>query len=112
MLLRGRGQKAPHQRQDLGREQRVERHVVDAERCSFAQLDVDEPGVGQLLREHPLGESASDAASPGSPRRQHLGRQVVIDDEVRDTHASARAQDAGDLGEDAALARRQVDDAV
>lgn len=102
------GDEPAHERDDVGGEQRVARHVVDAERRPSAQHDVGEPDALELRAQHTLRERPGDAAGPGRAAREHLGRQVLVDDEVGDAQPSPGLKDPRDLRERAGLAGREV----
>ena len=84
--------------------------LVDAVR--LADLDVDEPGVGQRGAELGLGQRAGDAAGP----LRHVGAgglvHALVGDHVGDGEAAAGAQHARGLGEHDALVGGEVDHAV
>src|SRR5215207_11419193 len=109
---RGRDE-LPHQADDLGGKEGVERAVVDAERLTVQQLDLSEAGLEEFAGEVVLGERARDAPGPGGRLGQDLNGQVVLFyRQVRNAQPAAGSQDAGALGHHPCLSRGEVDHTV
>ena len=71
------------------------------------QDDIGEPGgleAGPVLAER---QRAGDAAGEAAALGPLGGGQAVVGDDVAHAHPAARAEDAGDLGEDGALVGRR-----
>ncbi len=78
---------------------------------ALANLDVGQSGAAQALDVVGLADRATDATLVERLVVAQLLRKV-LDNHVRDEHAAAGFQDAGDLGEDAILLRREVNHAI
>jgi hypothetical protein len=81
-----------HERDQLLREQRVLRDVVDAERDAVVEDDVGESRLLDLLGEVTLRQGARNSAGPRRLAGQHLWRQIVLHREIGDAQPAARSQ--------------------
>ena len=111
VLVVGRD-RSPHDLDQLGREQRVLRRVIDPVRLVTADPDVNETRSLELLGEDTLRQGTRHSAGPRALVVGHLRRQLALDGEIGERDPSAGPEDAEDLGEGAALPRGQVQDAV
>src|SRR5918996_6478958 len=104
-----RGDQLAHERDDLRREQRIQRGVVEPERCPLPQGDVLETRSPEFGEEGSFGHGTGDAAGPGGLRPEDPGWEVVIHSEVGDAEPATRSKYTADLRECPALAGGQVE---
>src|SRR5918995_1121982 len=71
-----------HQLDELRREQRVERRLVDAVWHLLADPDVGESDLSKLRGEGTLRQGPRHSPSPGGVARHDLRREIVLDGEV------------------------------
>ena len=94
---------AAHQIKELGSKQRVMLEVVDPKRPLMRDYDVAEARLSQPFGEDTLRHRTRNSASPRLRVDDHLGRQIVFDDDVRHRDASTWTQDPECLEQHAAL---------
>ena len=102
----------PEQFEELVMEERVEGALRDPEVVERLDGDVPEARPPETLVQGDLRQGARQAAGPRRGVSLDLGRQIVVEDEVNDRQAAPGSKDAERLGEDAHLARRQIDHAI
>ena len=95
----------PHEVEQIRREQRVSLEVTDAEPALISDPDVLKARFPQPLGEDTLRHRSGNSAGPGLRVDDDLGRQVVLDDDVRDRDPTARTEEPIGLEEHPALAR-------
>lgn len=103
--MSGRRNRAAHQSEELRSEQWVMLEVVNPKPPLMGDRDLGEAGLAQPLGEDTLRHRTGNSASPGLRVDDHLGRQIILDDDVRHRDAAARTQDAEGLEQHAALSR-------
>jgi hypothetical protein len=68
----------------LRREQRIARAVIDGEPTLVVGRDIHESRSLQLPAEDTLRQCAGYSAGPGVGIGHHLGRQLLVEDDVRE----------------------------
>lgn len=106
------GNHAAHQRDQLRREQRIPRAIIDPVRDFLFPPDLDESRGLQFVRKDTLREGSGDSAGPRRRIGQDLGRQVVVDNDVGGRKTAPGAQHPMNLREHTGLPGGQVHDAV
>ena len=69
-----------HHLDQLGREEWVEREVVDGERFALVHLDLPKARLLEFLDEVTLRQGAGYSAGPGRGMPQDLGRELLVAD--------------------------------
>ncbi len=77
-----RRDRAAHQIEELGREQRVMLKILDPERPLMRDLDVGEARFPQPLGEDTLRHCTGNSASPSLRIDDDLRWEIVLDDDV------------------------------
>ena len=97
--------RAPHQVEKIGREQRVPLQVIDRQPALIRNGNFAEARFPQPLGEDTLRHRTGNSASPGLRVDDHFRRQILLDDDVGHRDPSARTQDTEGLEDHAALPR-------
>jgi hypothetical protein len=102
----------PQELEKIRSEERVAVEVFQSEGSLVHHRDVLEPDVVELLEERWRRQRARQSTRKGGGTLQDLLGQCFREDEVGDGQAAPRAQHAHGLGQDAAFARGEIQDAI
>ena len=91
VLAFGRDER-PHQFDQVGRKEWIEREVADGDWFAVVHLELSEPSFLEFLDEVTLRQGAGHSTGPGGGMEENLGRELLVTDgQVGDRELAARA---------------------